>query len=173
MKSGKRVLGKQPWWGTSRKEGSMATAIYSFLNSNDTVCVQALHFPSGYFFSMQCHLSSWKSSPFHVPQNRERFQVVSLWSQKQQDRAWLQRGGLDTWRPEKKCADMGRAGAALPKLGALCKVMSRITLVPKQDHIKRNCWATFFSDPCLLAATYKRAKGFKSGWLDLHCYCLL
>lgn len=64
---------------------------------------------------------------------------------------------------KKKCADMGRAGAALPKLGALCKVMSRITLVPKQDHIKRNCWATFFSDPCLLAATYKRAKGFKSG----------
>lgn len=117
MKSGKRVLGKQPWWGTSRKEGGMATAIYSFLNSNDTVCVQALHFPSGYFFSMQCHLSSWKSSPFHVPQNRERFQVVSLWSQKQQDRAWLQRGGLDTWRPEKEVCGYGEGWGGLTEAG--------------------------------------------------------
>ena len=67
----------------------------------------------------------------------------------------------------KKCLEMGRAGVALPKLGALCKVMSRITLVPKQDHIKRNCWATFFKDPCLLAATYKKVNGFNSGRLDL------
>lgn len=43
----------------------------------------------------------------------------------------------------------------VPKLGALCKVMSRITRVPKQDHIRRNCWATFFKEPCLLAATCK------------------
>lgn len=43
----------------------------------------------------------------------------------------------------------------LPKLGALCKVMSRMTRVPKQDHIRRNCWATFFRDPCRLAATYR------------------
>lgn len=44
----------------------------------------------------------------------------------------------------------------VPKLGALCKVMSRITRVPKQDHIRRNCWATFFKEPCLLAATCKK-----------------
>lgn len=56
---------------------------------------------------------------------------------------------------------------ALPKLGALCKVMSRITLVPKQDHIRRNCWATFFRDPCLFAATYKKANDFNRGRLDL------
>lgn len=54
-------------------------------------------------------------------------------------------------------------GLALPKLGALCKVMSRITLVPKQDHIRRNCWATFFRDPCLFAATYKKANDFNRG----------
>lgn len=34
--------------------------------------------------------------------------------------------------------------------------MSRITRVPKQDHIRRNCWATFFKEPCLLAATCKK-----------------
>lgn len=62
---------------------------------------------------------------------------------------------------------MRRAGAALPKLGALCKVMSRITLVPKQDHIRRNCWATFFRDPCLLAATYKKVNGLNRGQLNL------
>ena len=56
---------------------------------------------------------------------------------------------------------------ALPKLGALCKVMSRITLVPKQDHIKRNCWATFLRDPCLLAAIYKKVNDFNSGGLEL------
>lgn len=44
----------------------------------------------------------------------------------------------------------------VPKLGALCKVMSRITRVPKQDHIRRNCCATFFKEPCLLAATCKK-----------------
>lgn len=54
----------------------------------------------------------------------------------------------------------------LPKLGALCRVMSRITLVPKQDHISRNCCATFFRDPCLLAATYKQVNGFNT--LVLH-----
>lgn len=53
----------------------------------------------------------------------------------------------------------------LPKLGALCKVMSRITLVPKQDHINRNCWATFFRDPCLLAATYEQVDGFSTSVL--------
>lgn len=57
----------------------------------------------------------------------------------------------------------GEEGLALPKLGALCKVMSRITLVPKQDHIRRNCWATFFRDPCLFAATYKKANDFNRG----------
>lgn len=62
---------------------------------------------------------------------------------------------------------VGRAGVALPKLGALCKVMSRITLVPKQDHIRRNCWATFLRDPCLLAATCKTGSDFNSGRLDL------
>lgn len=56
---------------------------------------------------------------------------------------------------------------ALPKLGALCSVMSRITLVPKQDHIRRNCWATFFRDPCLLVATYKKVNVLKSGQLKL------
>lgn len=54
---------------------------------------------------------------------------------------------------------------ALPKLGALCRVMSRITLVPKQDHISRNCCATFFRDPCLLAATYKQVNGFNTSVL--------
>jgi hypothetical protein len=60
------------------------------------------------------------------------------------------------------CAHSSMCGTriVLPKLGALCKVMSRITLVPKQDHISRNCWATFFRDPCLLAATYKQVNGF-------------
>ena len=64
---------------------------------------------------------------------------------------------LERWtgsmEPREDVFGLEGAGVDLPKLGALCKVMSRITLVPKQDHIKRNCWATFFSDPCLLAAT--------------------
>lgn len=40
-----------------------------------------------------------------------------------------------------------------PKLGALCRVISRMTLVPKHDHISRNCWATFFRLPGLFPAT--------------------
>lgn len=46
--------------------------------------------------------------------------------------------------------------------------MSRITLVPKQDHIRRNCWATFLRDPCLLAATYERVNDFYMMDLTLH-----
>ena len=123
-----------------------------------------------YTSPLACNAIFLPESPNNIvsPQNRECFRVMSLWSQRQQDHAWLQRDGLGTWSPEKKCLDVGTAGVALPKLGALCKVMSRITLVPKQDHIKRNCWATFFRDPCLLAATYKRVNGCMSGWFDLH-----
>lgn len=84
------------------------------------------------------------------------------------DRGWLWSGGLDAWSPEERGLDADRAEVALPKLGALCKVMSRITLVPKHDHIKRNCWATFFRDPCLLAATYKRVHGLNSDQLNFH-----
>lgn len=75
-------------------------------------------------------------------------------------------------RVESKELWMWEGWVALPKLGALCKVMSRITLVPKQDHIKRNCWATFFRDPGLLAATYKKMNSFNSGWLGLLQYSL-
>lgn len=63
---------------------------------------------------------------------------------------------------------MAGSAGALPKLGALCKVMSRITLVPKQDHIRRNCWATFLRDPCLLAATYERVNDINMLELTLH-----
>lgn len=49
--------------------------------------------------------------------------------------------------------ERGNMDMSSPKLGALWRVMSRMTLVPKHDHISRNCWATFFRHPGLLPAT--------------------
>ncbi len=39
----------------------------------------------------------------------------------------------------------------LPKLGALCRVISRITRVPKHDHISKNCLAMRRNEPTFLA----------------------
>lgn len=51
-----------------------------------------------------------------------------------------------------------------PKLGALWRVISRMTLVPKHDHISRNCWATFFSDPGLFPATQRENISMRKRW---------